>query len=350
MQKFSGLAIDDKGNALAGATVAVKFNSDGVTDADLFEDDETTAKANPVLTDARAFYEFKTRDGVYDIIITKGGSQRRINGIVIVDTSKGPALLGKLLGADFDSTADQEIRIDADPGRYLIDQILVTNPSISLTTAVGGIYTGAGKTGTILVPATRKYEALTASGKLVDLYDIVAEAGDDAGTSLPNSTDTIVNFDVVTIDQNGAITTGASWRFTAPRSGRYSVIASVLMNSAAWVVNERARLLLFKNDSFVKTLEHVAAHANGTFFMTAGGDLEIDLDAGDFIDVRFNQNTGLAQSTDGNPDNTHVQIRRLGPRSDADDTLSADPLYLSLTTPQGVAATADLYVVGRRVA
>jgi len=76
-------------------------------------------------------------------------------------------LLASLIGADMNSTADQSV--DMPSGDYTIGEILVTNASISLDTAVGGIYTGAGKTGGIVVAATQAYSNLTASTKKDEL-------------------------------------------------------------------------------------------------------------------------------------------------------------------------------------
>jgi hypothetical protein len=74
-------------------------------------------------------------------------------------------VLGSIIGADFNVTTDQGIVI-ACP-KFYIETIWVTNASISLTTAVGGFYTGAGKTGTTLVAASQVYSALTAPSKIM---------------------------------------------------------------------------------------------------------------------------------------------------------------------------------------
>lgn len=72
-------------------------------------------------------------------------------------------LLGSLVGANFNSTADQTIAMNS--SSYIIDAILVTNASISLTTAAGGFYTAASKGGTAVVAAGQAYSALTAATK-----------------------------------------------------------------------------------------------------------------------------------------------------------------------------------------
>lgn len=75
--------------------------------------------------------------------------------------------MGRLIAADFNSTADQPIQISA--ARYSVRKIVVTNVSTSLTTAAGGVYTGASKSGTIVVAAAQIYTALTAAAKFLDL-------------------------------------------------------------------------------------------------------------------------------------------------------------------------------------
>ncbi len=76
-------------------------------------------------------------------------------------------LLGQLKLADMNVTSDQEIKIGA--ARYVVRRIVVDNASISLTTAAGGIYTGAAKSGTTVVGAAQAYVALTAASKFLDL-------------------------------------------------------------------------------------------------------------------------------------------------------------------------------------
>lgn len=78
-------------------------------------------------------------------------------------------LLGSLIAADFNTTSDQAITIASGVTKYIIRRIIVTNASISLTTAAGGVYSNAGKTGTIIVAAAQVYSALTAAAKFKDL-------------------------------------------------------------------------------------------------------------------------------------------------------------------------------------
>lgn len=90
-----------------------------------------------------------------------------------IDMGSGPlpryGLLGSLIGANFNSTADQAITIQTGVSRYIIRRIIVDNASVSMATAVGGIYSNAGKAGVIIVAAGQTYTTLTTSGKFKDL-------------------------------------------------------------------------------------------------------------------------------------------------------------------------------------
>lgn len=78
--------------------------------------------------------------------------------------------IGYILGANMNVTTDQAFTM-ALPANvpFVLQRILVVNPSISLTTAAGGIYTAASKGGTAVVANTQVYSALTAYGKALNL-------------------------------------------------------------------------------------------------------------------------------------------------------------------------------------
>lgn len=80
-------------------------------------------------------------------------------------------LLGFIKSANMNTTADQLITIIPGQGSltYRIDRITVTNPSISLTLAAGGVYTTTSKGGTAIVAAAQLYSALTAAAISLDL-------------------------------------------------------------------------------------------------------------------------------------------------------------------------------------
>lgn len=82
-----------------------------------------------------------------------------------IDQARAP-LIAVVRSVNMNSTSDQII--DLSPNKYIIRRVVVTNASVSLTTAVGGIYTGPGKTGTAVVPAGQTYAALTSHTKFLN--------------------------------------------------------------------------------------------------------------------------------------------------------------------------------------
>lgn len=79
----------------------------------------------------------------------------------------GQVMLGKSVGVNMNSTADQSITIRS--SNYIIRRIVVTNASASLTTAAGGVYSAASKGGTAIVASGQAYSALTTAVKVLDL-------------------------------------------------------------------------------------------------------------------------------------------------------------------------------------
>lgn len=81
----------------------------------------------------------------------------------------GQILLGELISANMNSTADQQITIFSAPAKYIIRRIVVTNASVSLSTAVGGVFPQVSKGGTAIVAAGQVYSGLTGVAKFIDL-------------------------------------------------------------------------------------------------------------------------------------------------------------------------------------
>lgn len=77
---------------------------------------------------------------------------------------------GTLIGANMNSTSDQQIMVSYPTGytRLVITHIYFSNPSTSLTTAVGGVYLGASKSGGAVVAAAQVYSSLTATNIYLD--------------------------------------------------------------------------------------------------------------------------------------------------------------------------------------
>jgi hypothetical protein len=93
----------------------------------------------------------------------------------------GYGLLGFQRGLNMNITTDQAIVVSATT--YILRRIIATNASLSLTLAVGGVYTAISKGGTVLVAATQIYSALTGVAPALDLTLAAGALGTTLGVT-----------------------------------------------------------------------------------------------------------------------------------------------------------------------
>lgn len=105
-------------------------------------------------------------------LITPGHVAKFVSDNVIADagplTSVSPRVLAYALSMNFNTTADQAIAIPAAIQAFALTGIIVTNASISLTTAAGGFYPQVIKGGSSIVAAAQVYSALTTANALLN--------------------------------------------------------------------------------------------------------------------------------------------------------------------------------------
>lgn len=162
-------------------------------------------------------------------------------------------------------------------------------------------------------------------------------------TGILDSTSTIIDADVKDIDTHGAVTTGASWKFTAPVSGNYSVYATLgIGGGVSWAASgEIAQIILYKNGAsqyvLMSNYPQVATTAR---IYVAGGGL-IQLNAGDYIDFRIQQTSGETVTIAGST--IILKIERLSGPSQiaATETVAARYTYATGNTTYNVATMFD---------
>jgi hypothetical protein len=96
-----------------------------------------------------------------------------------------------------------------------------------------------------------------------------------------------INFDTSTFDTNSAVTTGSSWKFTAPYTGYYQIT----MSSSSTATSSTILYQIYKNGSIFN-----GSFADGpTADVYPGvGAYTISLNAGDYVDVRPNVSTTIS--------------------------------------------------------
>lgn len=93
-------------------------------------------------------------------------------------------VLSSARSVSFNTTNDQPISIPQRVTAFQLVGILITNASISLTTAVGGFYPQAAKAGVPIVAASQTYSLLTNSSLL--LYPTLTSFGQNTRFSTSN--------------------------------------------------------------------------------------------------------------------------------------------------------------------
>lgn len=121
----------------------------------------------------------------------------------------------------------------------------------------------------------------------------------NAGQSISSGSTTIINFEDKVEDTHNAVTTGASWKYTAPVRQRVDVDVRALLVSSSWTAGNTIELYLFKNGSEYARLRIKRIETTGTYQFLADGQAQgISLAAGDYIDVRIAQNSGSSINLD----------------------------------------------------
>jgi len=118
---------------------------------------------------------------------------------------------------------------------------------------------------------------IAASEKIIAKYGVSANRSTDSSTP--------INMDTRIIDTHGAVTTGASWKFTAPRAGPYRVSAALEMTTSTGLLS------VYKNGVDNSFMGQFGAAVGG------GGTTIVQLIAGDYIDFRVN--TGSTKTVVG---------------------------------------------------
>lgn len=126
---------------------------------------------------------------------------------------------------------------------------------------------------------------------------VVARYETNASQSIPNVSPTIINFEDQVYDTHNAVTIGAAWKFTAPKTGYYAIHARIMFAvSGAWALSEQANIFLNKNGGQISNLNrstHWDTSAVTNTMSVVGSDI-VQLAAGDYIDLQAFHTAGVA--------------------------------------------------------
>lgn len=140
---------------------------------------------------------------------------------------------------------------------------------------------------------------------------IVARYETNAGNSFADDTFTVVDYEDQVIDTHSAVTTGASWVFTAPRTAYYNVTASIAWSSTGTFSDGVISIRKNSTDTLGKIVNNISSSMTDRTWALSG---VVQLNAGDTLDVRASQNDsgGSARTLEGAALYNHISIASVG--------------------------------------
>ncbi len=130
--------------------------------------------------------------------------------------------------------------------------------------------------------------------------------------SITNATNTLIDFEDLSIDTHNAVTVGI-WLFTAPETATYSVYAAIATNESVWAAGEQISLELHKNGALYSYLDLVEIQTTptGAYFMVIKGSDIVSLTAGDTLQIRVEQSSGSTIAIFNNGNYNRVTIQKI---------------------------------------
>lgn len=253
--------------------------------------------------------------------------RRRVSSALSVVVSSG-STLGTVSGVDafiYVYAIDNAGTVELAVSRLLLDE-----GKRYSTTAEGGA--GAADSNGVLYSTTaRSNVAIRLIGRLLSnqttagtwaaaateialapfaIEPIVAVYETGTAHTLTNNTDKLIDFGTKVIDNLNCVTTGASWKFTAPKDMRLEVITRMRGGNNTYLTTQNLIARLYKNGSLHREFGRI--YGNGAAInVSVGGSVILDLVAGDYIHVTLLQNSGSDQSLANDSQTNYVCIKEI---------------------------------------
>ena len=157
---------------------------------------------------------------------------------------------------------------------------------------------------------------------------VAARYSTNVAQSVANSGDTLIDFEDKEFDTCGCVTTGASWKFTAPSPGYYKISASNVFAASVYAAGNQYYGTVFKNGSAHSYFGLDSIESTTSQSVSANGTVLIQLVAGDYIDVRlFNNRTAGATALNGTTGANYISVEKLSGQAQVMAADSVSALY-----------------------
>lgn len=124
---------------------------------------------------------------------------------------------------------------------------------------------------------------------------VAARYTTNAGQSIANAASPVVDFEDIVFDDRGSVTTGASWKFTAPISGKYDVTTMLTYASDTFTAAGVVELILYKSGSSYAYLDKHYTEVTGTREVVVKGHASVRLLAGEYIHIQTGHSESAAR-------------------------------------------------------
>jgi hypothetical protein len=146
----------------------------------------------------------------------------------------------------------------------------ITTPAISSSTTLNTFFIGKRQSPTT-ISATELVSAI---------YGTTSQSITNGGTRF------IVNASTLVEDTFNAVTTGASWKFTAPMAGLYEIKYVAAHSSVTLTTGASLEAEVYKNGVLYKPIARYAQQAATAVSPLLSGAVNVRLNSGDYVDVR----------------------------------------------------------------
>jgi hypothetical protein len=276
-------------------------------------------------TDTEIVYDMLVKDTHGSYSISNGRLTAKVSG-----TFRFEATTQILLGATAPSSVALRAKKNGTGGAIGQDfqDDLTANKTYTLT-AVGTVDLLAGEYVSIWIYSATQGTSVSGTGgtnensaisvtqvqgpaQIAASTKILARYYSTAGQAIANAATPIIDFGTKSFDNTGSVTTGASWKFTAQKYDFYKVNGTIAYASASFTANTAVKLYLYKNGSLYSYLAQEKIDAALTTFRIATGVDTIELNSGDYIDIRTSHDESASRSLGTTAGTVFVNIESSG--------------------------------------